>query len=61
MKKIFIPVTVVVIILDIVAVILSRTSPTNPGYHVHEDGSTHYDEVVTYHTHADGATHYDEH
>ena len=61
MKKIFIPVAVVVIILAIVAVILSRTSPTNPGYHVHEDGSTHYDEGVTYHTHADGATHYDEH
>ncbi len=62
MKKIFIPVAIVVIILAIVAVILSKTSPSNPGYHVHEDGSTHYDEVVTdYHTHADGETHYGEH
>lgn len=59
MKKIFIPVAIVVIILAIVAVILSKTSPVNPGYHVHEDGSTHYD--VTYHTHDNGETHYDEH
>lgn len=59
MKKIFIPVAIVVIILAIVAVILSKTSPANPGYHVHEDGSTHYD--VTYHTHDNGETHYDEH
>lgn len=59
MKKIFIPVAIVVIILAIVAVILSKTGPTNPGYHVHEDGSTHYD--VTYHTHDNGETHYDEH
>lgn len=59
MKKIFIPVAVIVIILAIAAVILSKTSPTNPGYHVHEDGSTHYD--VTYHTHDNGETHYDEH
>lgn len=59
MKKIFIPIAIVVIILAIVAVILSKTSPANPGYHVHEDGSTHYD--VTYHTHDNGETHYDEH
>ena len=58
MKKIFIPVAIVVIILAIVAVILSKTSPANPGYHVHEDGSTHYD--VTYHTHDNGETPYDE-
>lgn len=64
MKKIFIPVAVVVIILAIVAVILSKTSPADPGYHVHEDGSTHYYEDTTteeYHTHADGVTHYGEH
>ncbi|MBR6567929.1 MAG: hypothetical protein IKK60_04670 [Clostridia bacterium] len=64
MKKIFIPVAVVVLILAIIAVILSKTNPTeNPGYHVHEDGVTHYDEIVdtTYHVHDDGVTHYDEH
>ena len=59
MKKIFIPVGIIVLILAIIAVILSKTSPTNPGYHVHEDGSTHYD--TTYHVHADGVTHYEEH
>ena len=64
MKTIFIPVAIVVLILAIVAVILSKgNTGTNPGYHVHEDGSTHYDEVVstTYHVHDDGVTHYDEH
>lgn len=68
MKKIFIPVAIVVLILAIVAVVLSKTSDTsNPGYHVHEDGSTHYDEVVEtttaadYHVHDDGETHYGEH
>ncbi len=65
MKSIFIPVAIVILVLAIVAVILSKTSgTTNPGYHVHEDGSTHYDsEVVesTYHVHDDGVTHYDEH
>lgn len=62
MKKIFIPVAIIVLILMIAAVILSKTSPTNPGYHVHEDGSTHYDVVeTTYHVHEDGVTHYDEH
>lgn len=63
MKHIFIPVAVVVLILAIVAVILSRTTPANPGYHVHEDGSTHYDEGYepTYHVHDDGVTHFDEH
>ena len=51
--------------LAIVAVILSKTSPTDPGYHVHEDGSTHYYEDTTttqeYHVHDDGVTHYGEH
>ncbi len=63
MKKIFIPVAVIVIILMIAAIILSKTD-SNPGYHVHEDGSTHYDETsesTTYHVHDDGVTHYDEH
>lgn len=64
MKQIFIPVALVVLILAIVAVVLSKSgTSSNPGYHVHEDGSTHYDEVVetTYHVHDDGVTHYDEH
>ena len=64
MKHIFIPVAIVVLILAIVAVILSNgNSTSNPGYHVHEDGSTHYDEGYesTYHVHDDGVTHYDEH
>lgn len=63
MKTIFIPVAIVVLILAIVAVILSKGNTTNPGYHVHEDGSTHYDEGYepTYHVHDDGETHYDEH
>lgn len=63
MKKIFIPVAIVVAILAIVAIILSKTSPANPGYHVHEDGSTHYDQTTTqeYHVHDDGVTHYGEH
>lgn len=65
MKKIFIPVAIVVAILAIVAVILSKTSPTNQNYHVHEDGSTHYYEdtttTQTYHVHDDGVTHYGEH
>lgn len=61
MKKILIPVGIVVLILAIIAVILSKTSPSNPGYHVHEDGSTHYDSAVTYHVHDDGETHYEEH
>ncbi len=61
MKKIFIPVAIVVLILMVVAVILSKTTPTNdPGYHVHDDGETHYYET-TYHVHDDGVTHYDEH
>ena len=62
MKKIFIPVAIVVLILAIIAVILSKTSPTEQNYHVHEDGETHYYEVEsTYHVHDDGVTHYDEH
>lgn len=63
MKKIFIPVAIVVLILAIIAVILSKTSPTQQNYHVHEDGETHYYEEVetTYHVHDDGETHYDEH
>ncbi len=61
MKKIFIPVGIIVLILAIIAVILSKTSPANPGYHVHEDGSTHYDVTEEYHTHADGETHYGTH
>ena len=63
MKKIFSPVGIVVLILGIIAVILSKTSPTqDPGYHVHDDGETHYYEVdTTYHVHDDGETHYDEH
>lgn len=63
MKKIFIPVAIVVLILAIIAVILSKTTPTNDGagYHTHADGQTHYDSVVEYHTHADGQTHYGEH
>lgn len=67
MKKIFIPVAIIVLILAIIAVILSKTTPTNPGYHVHEDGSTHYDSDVVettaqeYHVHEDGVTHYGTH
>ncbi len=62
MKKIFIPVGIVVLILAIIAIILSKTNPTPQNYHVHEDGVTHYDEVdTTYHVHDDGVTHYDEH
>lgn len=63
MKKIFIPVGIVVLILAIIAIILSKTNPTqDPGYHVHDDGETHYYEVEsTYHVHDDGVTHYDEH
>ena len=64
MKHIFIPVAIIVLILAIVAVIMSNNSgSTSPGYHVHEDGSTHYDEGYepTYHVHEDGETHYDEH
>lgn len=63
MKKIFIPVAVVVLILAVVAVILSKTSPTqNTEYHVHDDGETHYYAAdTTYHVHDDGVTHYDEH
>jgi uncharacterized protein YxeA len=66
MKKIFIPVAIIVVILAIIAVILSKTNPTDPGYHVHEDGSTHYyaeDTTTTesYHVHEDGVTHYGEH
>ncbi|MBQ7117476.1 MAG: hypothetical protein IJN88_04635 [Clostridia bacterium] len=63
MKKIFIPVAIVVLILAIIAIILSKTNPTPQNYHVHEDGETHYYEEVepTYHVHEDGVTHYDEH
>ena len=64
MKKIFIPVAIVVAILAVVAIILSKTSPTNQNYHVHEDGSTHFYEQTTtqnYHVHEDGVTHYGEH
>ena len=64
MKKIFIPVAIVVLILAVIAVILSKTSPTeNQNYHVHDDGQTHYYEEVetTYHVHDDGVTHFDEH
>lgn len=62
MKKIFIPVAIVVLILAIVAVILSKTNPTGQNYHVHEDGETHfYEAETTYHVHEDGVTHYDEH
>lgn len=63
MKKIFIPVAIVVLILAVIAVILSRTSPTqDPGYHVHDDGETHYYETTAaYHVHDDGETHYGEH
>ncbi|MCM1544473.1 MAG: hypothetical protein NC110_04155 [Ruminococcus sp.] len=65
MKKIFIPVAVIVLILAIVAVILSKTSGGNNselGYHTHENGEIHYDsgEVVTQetHTHENGEVHY---
>lgn len=67
MKKIFIPVAIVVAILMIVAIILSKTTPANenPGYHTHADGQTHYDTVETsaqeYHVHDDGETHYGTH
>ena len=51
MKHIFIPVLVVIIVLGIVAAVLSKSdnvvTPTdaeNAGYHVHEDGETHYGE-----------------
>ena len=61
MKKIFIPVAIVVLILAIIAVILSRTdSNEGLGYHVHENGETHYDTISDqeYHTHENGETHY---
>ena len=64
MKKIFIPVAIVVLILLIVATVLSKTSPTSTDYHVHEDGQTHFYEAEVseeYHTHADGSVHYGEH
>lgn len=62
MKKIFIPVAIIVLILAVVAIILSKTSPTDPGYHVHEDGETHYySQDATFHVHEDGVTHYEEH
>ncbi|MCM1365043.1 MAG: hypothetical protein NC122_08190 [Faecalibacterium sp.] len=70
MKKIFIPVAVIVVILAIVAIILSKTSGTGDselGYHTHANGEIHYDsgEVVTSvqesHTHADGEVHYGSH
>ncbi len=55
-KKIFVSASVI-IILAIVAVIFSETSPANPGYYLHEDDSTHYDETtLDYHAHADGET-----
>ena len=67
MKKIIIPILIVILALFIVAMFLGRSNRTNSeqGYHTHEDGSTHYDVVKTtsqeYHVHADGETHYGEH
>lgn len=65
MKKIFIPVAIVVLILAVVAIILSKTSGTNnnPGYHTHANGEIHYDSITAenYHTHANGEVHYGTH
>ena len=58
MKKIVIPVAIVIAVLMIAAIILSKMNSA-PGYHVHEDGSTHYE--TTYHVHDNGETHYEEH
>lgn len=69
MKKIFIPVIVVIAALMILVVFLTRGGTANDStYHTHADGETHYgthDTTTTtapeYHTHADGETHYGEH
>lgn len=66
MKKIIIPVVIVVAVLLILATVLSKTNQSSNegvGYHTHADGVTHYDNQPepTYHTHADGVTHYEEH
>ena len=67
MKKILIPILIVIVALFIVAMFLGRSNRANSdaGYHTHEDGSTHYDVAETtaeeYHVHEDGETHYGEH
>ena len=66
MKKIMIPVLIVVAVLLILATVLANTGDNkNSGaaYHTHEDGVTHYENQPepTYHVHEDGVTHYDEH
>lgn len=65
MKKIFIPVIVVIAALMILVVFLTRGgSATDSNYHTHENGETHYGTHDTttaqaYHTHENGETHYD--
>ncbi|MBQ7005639.1 MAG: hypothetical protein IJN68_04340 [Clostridia bacterium] len=66
MKKIMIPVLIVIAILLIVATVLAKTGDnanSDAAYHTHADGVTHYDNIpeTTYHVHEDGVTHYDEH
>ena len=69
MKKIMVPVLIVIAVLLVLATVLSKTNSSNNassgdvGYHTHADGSIHYDEEpeTTYHVHEDGVTHYDEH
>ena len=64
MKKIMIPVIIVVVALLLVATILAKTGDNSGAtYHTHADGVTHYDNEPepTYHVHDDGVTHYEEH
>lgn len=56
MKKIMIPVAVVVLILAIVAIILSKTSPSDLHNH-----SSDNEIVAEYHTHENGEIHYGAH
>lgn len=67
MKKIFIPVIVVIAALMILVVFLTKGGTANDStYHTHSDGETHYGthEVTTtqpYHTHENGEIHYGDH
>ena len=66
MKKILIPVLVVIAILLIVSTVLAQTNKNNGtagSYHTHANGEIHYDNEPepTYHVHDDGVTHYEEH
>ena len=64
MKKILIPVLIVIAVLLIVSTVLAQTNKNSGGtYHTHENGEIHYDSEnePTYHVHDDGVTHWDEH